>query len=124
MLCYGHGYADDVHLLEAVSADEVTGDVSGYGDHRHGIEECGSYAGDKVGRTGTRCSYDNADLSGSSCIAVCGMRSALLMGGQDVSDTVAAEVQLVEEVDDLSAGVAEYGVAALFNESFNNYLCT
>ena len=50
------------------------------------------------------------------------MGCSLLVGGEYMVYPVAAEVELVEQVDDLTARKSENGLAALLNESFNDYL--
>ena len=52
------------------------------------------------------------------------MGSSLLVGGEYVLYAVTGVVELVKEVDDLTSGVAEYSVAALFDEGLNDDFCT
>ena len=44
------------------------------------------------------------------------MGSTLLVGGQHVADLGLIAIQGVIQIDDLSAGITEYGLAALFDE--------
>ena len=47
------------------------------------------------------------------------MSGSLFVSGEYMSYSFAAEVKLVEKVDDLIAGIAENSVYALFDKNFN-----
>ena len=46
------------------------------------------------------------------------------MSGENVIYSVTIKIKLVKKVDNLTAGITENGIAALFNERFNNDFCT
>ena len=52
------------------------------------------------------------------------MGSALFVSGEDVVYPVTGDIEFIEEVDYLTAGVTENGIASLFDEGLDNYLCT
>ena len=124
MLGNRHRHADDIYLLEAVASDKAARNVSGDRNHGDGVQISRSDTGNEVSRARTGGSDTHAHLSGSSCVAVSSMSRALLVGCENVVYPAAVEVQLIEEVDDLTAGISENGVAALFYQCFNDDFCT
>ena len=122
VLGYRHRYAGYIDLLEAVSAEQRHGDVAGYGNHGYAVHIGVGNAGDEVGRARPRCSYDYAHLSRSPRVPVGGVRRALFVRGQHLLYLVSCRVKRVERIDNLSAGVAENGVYALFLETLDDYL--
>ncbi len=116
----GHCDSYDIYFLKAVPADKTCGNVACYSHHGYGIKISRSDTRYKIGCTGTRSCNTYSDFSRRSCITVGGVGSALLVSGKDVIYTAAVEVQLVENVDSLTAGITENSIAALFYQSFNN----
>ena len=45
------------------------------------------------------------------------------MGGEDVPDLILMGIQAVVDVQNLSAGIAEYGVAALLDQGLYQNIC-
>ena len=45
-------------------------------------------------------------------------------GGEDVVDTSTVEVKLIKDIENLTAGISENGIAALFDKGFYNNFCT
>ena len=124
MLRDGHGHAEYVDLLKAVASDEAARYVARYRYYGYGVEVCGRDARYEVGRAGTRGRDTDSDLARSTRKAVRGMGSALLVRGEYVLYPVTAEIELVEEVDDLTSGESEYGLTALLDERLNYYFCS
>ena len=121
MLGDGHRDAHDVHLLEAVAAQQRHGHVAGDGDERCGIHERRGKAGDQIGGPGAGRGHHDAGAPGGAGIAVGGVARALLVGGQHVPYG-AVGIQRVVEVDDLATGVAEHRVHALLLKAFDEDL--
>ena len=117
MLGDRHGYARDVHFLKAVSAQERYGHVTRDRDDRHAVEICVGYARDEIGRPRTGSRYYYADLARRFCVAFGGVSRALLVRGEVLRDAL-FEIQCVEQVYNLPAGVAEYGIDSLFEQAF------
>ena len=65
--------ACDICLLEYIPAYLLTADLTGYYNHRYAVHIGCCYCGNKVCRTGTRCSYRYRRLSCHTGIAVCRM---------------------------------------------------
>ena len=120
----GHGDAGDVHLLERVLADEVFTDVAGDEHHRRGIIIGGGDAGDQVGGPGAGGGEANPHLAGGPGVAVGGVGGALLVGGEVMADLVlvAVELELVVDVQDGAAGVAEHRVHPLLQQALHHDL--
>ena len=123
MLCHRHTHADDIDLLKAVSADLAARDIARNCDHRHRIQISRRDARNEIccARPGGR--HDNADFARCSCIAVRGMGSALFMRRQHMPDAVSAAVELIEQINDLSARIAEQHITALLDQRFNHDFC-
>ena len=120
----GDGDTGNVNLLEAVPTDEGGGDVAGDSHHGDGIQHGRGDAGDQVGCAGAGRGDDNTNLAGDAGIAVGRVGSALLMGRQHVIDAVACLVQLIVQVQYLTAGVAENVGDALLDQCFHDDLRT
>ena len=119
----GHGHAGDVHLLEGVLADEVGGHVAGDAHDGRGIHVGGGDAGDQIGAAGAGGGEAHAHLAGGTGVAVRGVARALLVGGQDVPDLFPVAVQLVVNVQDGAARVAENCIDTLFEQAFHQNFC-
>ena len=117
MLGYGHRYSRDIDFLKAVSAQERYGHVTRDRDDRHAVEIRVGYARDEIGRARTRSCYYHADLARRFCVAFGGVSRALLVRGEVLRDAL-FEIQCVEQVYNLPAGVAEYGIDSLFEQAF------
>ena len=118
----GHGDARDVDFLEGVAADEAAPHVAGDEHQRRGIHVGGGDAGGQVGAARAGGGEAHAHLAGGAGVTVGGVGRALFVGGQDVTDAVLIVVQLVIEIDDAAAGVAENGIYALLQQAFHQYL--
>ena len=114
----GHGDAGDVDFLEGVLADEGLGHVAGDEDHGGRIHVSGGDAGGQVAGTGAGGGKAHAHLAGGAGIAVSGVSSALLVGGQDVGDLILIVVEFVIDVQNGAAGVTEHGVNTLLQQTF------
>ena len=111
----GEGDPGDVRFLEAVTADEITGDVAGDDDHGDGIHVGGTDTGHEVGgaRAGGR-EADAGPTAGPS-VAVGGVSGALLMTDEDVLDLGVFAEAVVEREHD-AAWVAENKIGVLGGE--------
>ena len=112
------GDAGDVGFLEPVAADQVSGDIAGQHDHRHGVHVGGGDAGDEVGRAGAGGGQADAGASGDAGVAVGGVRGGLLVADQDVLDVGVLAQGVVERQDD-AAGVAEEDFDPLGTQAFH-----
>ena len=120
--CLGDGLddVDDVDLLKAVSAELVGVDVGGDRHHRNRIDiGCGKTRND-VRRTGTRGGEHHARFACRTGIAVRRMGSALFVGGENMVNSVAVAVERVIGIERSAAGIAEYGVDTLLQQTFAN----
>ena len=117
----GHGDAGDVHLLKGVAADQVAPDVAGDEDDGRRIHIGGGDARGQVGAAGAGGGKAHAHLARAAGITVSGMGRALFVGGQDVTDAVLIVVQLVIQIYDAAAGVAENGIHPLLQQAFHQY---
>ena len=120
----GDGDAGNVDLLEAVPTNQAGGDVAGDGHQGDGIQHGRGDAGDQIGCAGAGRGDDNTHLAGDAGIAVGRMGSALLVGRQHMIDAVACLVQLIVQVQYLTAGVAENVGDALLDQCFHDDLRT
>jgi len=119
-----HGDAGDVHFLEAVQSEQTGAHVAGDGHHRDRIHVSGGNTGNQIGRAGAGGCDDYADLAGGTGVTICGMGSALFMGGQDVADFSAVFVQRVVQIEHRTARITEHGVYALLQQAFDDNFCT
>ena len=117
----GHGDAGDINLLEGVLADQILCHVAGDEHNGGGVQIGGGDAGDQVGGAGAGCGETDAHLAGGAGITVRSVRSALLVGGEDVLDLLAVAVQLklIVDVQDGTARIAEDGINALLQQAFH-----
>ncbi len=120
MLGYGHRYSRDIDFLKAVSAEQRHGHVARNRHKRHAVEVRVRYARDEVCRARTRGRYRHADLARRFGVALGGVRRALLVRGEDLSDFRLA-INRVEQVNDLSAGIPEHRRSVLFEQAFDYY---
>ena len=120
----GHGNAGDVHLLEGVAADQVLGHVAGDEDHGGRVHIGRADAGGQVGRARAGGGQAHAHLAGGAGVTVCCVGSALLVGGQDVGDPISVLIQLIVDVQDGAAGIAEHEVDSLLQKAFHQDLGT
>ena len=120
----GHGDAGDVHLLEGVLADQVLAHIAGDEHHGGGVQIGGGDAGDQVGGAGAGGGEADPHLSRRPGVAVGGVGGTLFMSGQDVPDllAIAVELELVIDVQNGAAGVAEDSVNALLQQAFHQNL--
>src|SRR5699024_2910470 len=79
----GHRDAGDVDLLEGIASEHVEADVPRDGDDGDGIHEGGRNARHKVGGAGAARCEAYADAPRDARIAVCRVRRALLVRGDD-----------------------------------------
>ena len=120
----GHGDAGDIDLLEGVLADQILCHVAGDEHNGGGVQIGGGDAGDQVGGAGAGGGETDAHLAGGAGITVRSVRSALLVGGEDVLDLLAVAVQLklIVDVQDGTARIAEDGINALLQQAFHQNL--
>ena len=120
----GHGDTGDIHLLEGILADEVLRHVDGDEHHGRGVVVGGGDAGGQVGGAGAAGGKAHANLTSGAGISVGGMGGPLLMGSQDVANLIliAMEFQLVIDVQNRAAGVAEYGIYPLLQQALHQNL--
>ena len=122
MLGNRHGDAGNIDLLEAVASNQRGADVAGDGNHRNGVHVCGRDAGDQIGCTRTGRSEYNTNLTGCACIAICRMGSALLMRRQDMTDAVRILVQLIINIQNCTARIAENRIGTLLEQCLDEDL--
>jgi hypothetical protein len=79
-------------------------------------------SGHEIRRARPRRGYDNARPAGDARVAVGRMACALLVAGRVMRYFIAVFVKFIVDVDDKAAGIAEYGVDTLFDESFDQNL--
>ena len=108
---------------EGVAPEHVEADVPRDGDDGDGIHEGGRNARHKVGGAGAARREAYADAPRDARIAVCRVRRALLVRGDDVADGAVA-VECVVNIEHGAARVAEYRVNALFFEAVDEDLCS
>ena len=120
----GHGDAGDIHLLEGVLADKVLRHVDRDEHHGGGVVVGGGDAGGQVGGAGTAGGKAHAHLSGGAGVSVGGVGGPLLMGGQNMVNLllVSVKLQLIVDVQNGAAGIAEYGVHPLLQQAFHQNL--
>ena len=82
------GDADDIHLLECVISDQISGYLAGKAYKRHTVIVGCSKAGDYIGRTWAAGNKTYSDLSCGPCVGVCFMDQRLLMTGKDNVDII------------------------------------
>ena len=120
--CLGDGLddVDDVDLLKAVSAELVGVDVSGDRYHGNRIDVGCGKTRDDVRRAGSRGGEHHACFSGGAGIAVRRVGSALFVGGENMGNPVAVAVKCIIGIERSAAGIAEYGVDTLLQQTFAN----
>ena len=119
----GHGDAGGVNLLEGVLTQQVFTHVAGDEHHGRGIQISGGNTGGQVGGTGSGGGETNAYLAGRTGITVGCMGSALLVGGQDMTDLALIAVELIIQVQDRTAGITENGIDVLLQQTLHDGLC-
>ena len=120
----GHHDTGNVNLLEGVLTDQVLAHVAGDEHHRGRIHVGGGDTGGQVGGAGAGSGHADAHLAGGAGVAVRRVGSALLVGGQDVGDTISVAIQLIVDVQDGAAGIAEHSVDPLLQQAFHQDLGT
>ena len=120
----GHGDAGNIHLLEGVLSDEVFADIAGDEHHRGGVIVGGGNAGDQIGGAGAGGGKAHANLPRGAGVAVGGVGRALLVGGEVVADffLITVELELVVDVENGAAGIAEHRVHPLLQQAFHHNL--
>ena len=111
--------AEYVDLLEAVLSDSLHGNVTGDCHHRHTVHHCGRNSGHEVGRTGAARCHAYTGLSGHAGIPVRSMARALLMGRQNMTDSVIA-AQCIIQRQIGRAGIPEHDAHALLTKTPND----
>ena len=119
----GHGDSGDVHLLERVLTQDVLRDVAGDEHYGGGVVIGGGDAGGQVGGPGAGGGKAYAHLAGGAGIAVGCVGRALLVGGQIVIDLTFIIVELIIEIENGAAGIAEDGIHLLFQQTLHDSLC-
>ena len=114
----GHGYAGDVHFLEAVKADKVGSHVARDCHHGNAVHKRGGNAGDQVGRSGTGSCEHHARLAGCAGISVRRVRRTLFVGGDYMLYPVGIFIKRVVDIEHRAARITENDVRALFHEHF------
>ncbi len=123
VLRYRKCYSGNIDLLKAVAAYHRLGDVSGYGDHRNGVQHGGSDAGHKIRRAGAGGREAYADLAGSPRISVSRVSRALFVGGYVVRYAVGICIKSVVNIEYRASGIAENIGYAKLNKSLDYDLC-
>ena len=108
----GPGDPGDVHLLEAVTADQGRGNLPRQDDDGNGIHIGVCNPGHRVGGAGSRRDQADADTTGDPGVTVGGMDGPLFVPHQDVPDLLPE--QLVIDVHDASSRITEEGIDVLF----------
>ena len=117
----GHGDIVDIHLLEGIPPEKGNAHIAGDRNDRDGIHVGRRDTGNQIrgARSGRREAH--ADFPRSPGVAVSRMGSALFVGGQDMPDLL-VPVQLIINIQDRSARIAENGIHALLLQTFNQNL--
>ena len=97
----------DINLLETVLSDHSSSDVAGDGHNGDRVQHGSSNTSDKVRGTRAGSGKDNTHLSGGAGVSVCRMTCVLLMGGQDMVDTILAVVDGIIDIQHCSSGISE-----------------
>ena len=118
----GHRHTGDIDLLEAVSANQAGGNISGDGDHGDRVQHGSCNAGYQVGGTGAGGSDHNTDFAGSTGIAVGCVGSTLLMGSDNMVQSVAGLIKGIINIQNLSTGITENIGNTLLNQCFDHNL--
>ncbi len=123
MLNHRHGDAHNVGLLEAVGTNNAARNLTGDNHQGHGVHIGGSDAGNRVGCTRARGNKNHAYFAGSTGIAICHMRGALLVACEHMVNLLAV-VECVVDFDSLATRVAKDGVYAFCLKRGNDGLRT
>ena len=118
----GRHCAGDVHLLKDVTAQQVTGHLTGDGHHGDGIHVGGGDAGDEVGGAGAGGHHAHAHLTGDTGVAGSHVAGVLLGTHQRVAD-LRRGTQHVHHRTDGGTGVTKDVVHLLPQEAFYQNLC-
>ena len=102
----GAGDAGDVGFLEGVVADDLGGDLAAEDEDGDGVHLGGGQRGDGVGGAGAAGDDADAGLAGGAGVAVGTVAGALLVAVED--ELGRGFVELVEDREDRSAGIAEH----------------
>ncbi len=121
VLRHRQGDAGDVDLLEGVLAEERRRHVAGDRDHRDRVELGGGDPGDEVGGGRAGRAQADADPARRPGVAVGGVRRALLVADEDVTQLGVVAEDVVERQDD-AAGVAEEDVDALPEDRLDEHV--
>ena len=121
MLGAGTRDARDVAFLESVVADEPCGHLPGENHQRNGIHVGRGNAGDGVGGAGTGGDQANADLAGRAGVAVGGVHRSLLVPDQNMFEI--AFIELIVNIQNCSARIAENDLHLFFFQHFQENLC-
>ena len=108
--------AGHVRLLEGVGADEVAAHLPRDGDEGHRVEVGRGDAGDQIGGAGAAGGRAHADLAGGARVAVSGVRGALFVAHQHVTQVLGV-VEGVVERDGDAPGESEEDVATFVLQS-------
>ena len=80
------GHAEEVGFLKSPSPDHFLRNLTGHGDHRHGIHEGIGQTGDEVGRAGPGGGHAEADFTCGTGVAFGGKDPALLVPRENCTD--------------------------------------
>ena len=119
-----HRDALDVGLLKGVLAQQGRSHIAGEGDHRYAVHISGGDAGDKVCGARAAGGQHYTGAAGRAGVAVRSVGGTLLMCGQYMAYTVGIFIQFVIQIQHGTAGIAEQGVNALFDQYLNEDLRT
>ena len=114
----------NIHFLEAIPSNQRVRNIASDGNQRNGVQISRCDTSDQIGCTWAGSCDDNANFSGCSGVAVCCVGSTLFMCGNNMMNAIACKVQSIIDVDDLTARITENGCRTLFNQCFNDNLCT
>ena len=124
MLGDGQRNTRDINLLEGVGTDLCAENVTRDGQHGNAVQVRRRNTGNQVCRAGTGGGKHNADLTRSARVAVSGVCRALLVRRQDVLDLVLIFIQRIVNVNDLTAGITEDGLAFLLDQCSDQNVST
>ena len=111
------GNAYDIHFLESVVSDQVSGYLAGKAYKRHAVIVGCSQSGNHIGSSGAAGNKTYAYFSRSPCVSVCFMDQSLLMAGKDDIDIILL-IQFITDVNRGRSGIAEKNFHPFFLQGF------
>ena len=117
-----HSDAGNVHLLKGVLPQRLLRHIAGDEHNGRRVHIGGGNPGDQI--CGARAAGSETDphFPGGTGIAVGGVSSPLLMGGQDMVDPILIVIQLIIEIQDRSTWISENSVHLLLQQTLHDGL--